>query len=440
MYDKSAWEVLSEKERGEVEKFASEYMEFITKNKTEREVVKEATKLAEKWGLNYRVFREKAIALFKPQGNPVEEGIRIVVSHIDAPRIDLKPNPVFENKGFVLFKTHYYGGIKKYQWLSIPLAIHGIVIKKDGRKVDIVIGEDANGPVITIPDLLPHLANKQMDKKASEFISGENLTPIIGSIPGKTKENKIKKSILDILKKKYGIVEEDFVSAEFEIVPAWGAREVGIDGSLIGSYGQDDRVCAYTSMRAIMNMGAGKRTPLIILYDKEEIGSYGNTGATSRIVIDVVIDILEKLNIEPSYKNVRKTLSNSSSLSADVNAAINPLFPEVMDESNGARLGYGIVLTKYTGHRGKGGSNDAHAELMHEVKTIFDENNVHWQVGELGKVDEGGGGTVALYMAQHGINTVDCGVPILAMHSPFEISSKVDVYEGFKAYRSFLEN
>ena len=440
MDKKSGWEVMSEKELSEVQKLAEEYMDFMSKNKTEREFVQASMEIAEQWGLSYRVFHGKTLGIFRPQGNPVEEGLRIIAAHVDAPRIDLKPQPVLEKENFVLFNTHYYGGIKKYQWLSIPLALHGVVIKKDGTKVEIRIGENEREPVLTIPDLLPHLSRKQMEKKATEIIEGENLDCIAGSKPAKVKENRFKKFILDLLKKNYGIEEEDLISSELQLVPAWNAREVGIDRSLIGAYGQDDRVCSFTALKAIAGMGGGNRTPVVILYDKEEIGSTGNTGATSRIIEDIVIEVLEELGIEPTYKNIRKTLNASVCLSADVNAGVNPLFPEVHDTTNAARLGYGLVLTKYTGHRGKGGTNDAHAELVYEIRRIFNENNVLWQTGELGKVDEGGGGTVARFIAEFGIDTIDSGIPLLAMHSPFEISSKIDVYQAYKGFRAFLES
>uniref|UniRef100_A0A7C4YEX3 M18 family aminopeptidase n=1 Tax=candidate division WOR-3 bacterium TaxID=2052148 RepID=A0A7C4YEX3_UNCW3 len=432
---KNVWEGLSEKEKQEVEKFVSDYRGFIDRCKTERLVAKEAEELARKWDIPYILFRKKTIAMFKPYGNPVKDGINIIVAHSDAPRIDLKPRPVTEENEFALFKTRYYGGIKKYQWLSLPLSLYGFVYK-DGN--EIYVKED--DITFVIPDLEPHLSRKYDDKKINEYIEAEKLMPIVGSIPSKAKEERLKKGVLEYLKKKYGIEEDDLVSSEFELVPAINSMEIGVDKGLIGAYGQDDRVCCYTGLRALLGMGSQKRTSLLILYDKEEIGSVGNTGAQSKIVEDAVIDILDKLGIETSYKNIRKTLSNSRCLSADVNAGLNPLFPETLDHKNAARLGYGAVITKYTGHYGKGGTNDANPEFISEVVKTFNENNVHWQTGELGKADEGGGGTVARFLAYFGIETVDCGVPLLSMHSPFEISSKVDIYEAYKGYRAFFES
>lgn len=433
---KNVWEVLTEKEKQEIEKFIGDYRSFIDKCKTERLVAMEAEKIAKKWDIPYLIFRKKTIAMFKPYGDPTKDGLRIVVAHSDAPRIDLKPRPITEENEFAILKTRYYGGIKKYQWLSLPLSIYGVVYKKNGEEVR--INEDEI--TFVIPDLEPHLSRKYDDKKANEYIEAEKLMPIAGSIPSKSKEDRFKKGVLEYLKRKYGIEEEELVSSEIELVPGINSMEIGFDRGLIGAYGQDDRVCCYTGLRALMGMGQQKRTALLLLYDKEEIGSVGNTGAQSKIIEDVVIEILEKLGIEPSYKNVRKTLSKSTCISADVNAGINPIFPETLDHKNAARLGYGLVITKYTGHYGKGGTNDANPEVIAELIKIFNENNVYWQTGELGKADEGGGGTVARFLAYFGVETVDAGVPLLSMHSPFEISSKVDIYEAYKGYRVFFEN
>ncbi len=433
---KNVWEVITEKEKQEMEKFVSDYRSFIERCKTERLVAEEAEEVAKKWDIPYILFRKKTIAMFKPYGDPIKDGIRIVVAHSDVPRIDLKPRPVTEENEFAMFKTRYYGGIKKYQWLSLPLSLFGVVYKKNGEEVKIKEDEIA----FVIPDLEPHLSRKYDEKKTNEYIEAEKLMPIAGSIPSKIKEERFKKGVLDYLKKKYGIEEEELVSGELELVPSINSMEIGVDKGLIGAYGQDDRVCCYTALRALMGMGGQKRSALLILFDKEEIGSVGNTGAQSNIVEDAVIEILEKLGIEASYKNVRKALLKSTCISADVNAAVNPLFSDTLDPKNAARLGYGLVVTKYTGHGGKGGSNDANPEFISEVLKIFDENNVRWQTGELGKADEGGGGTVARFLAFFGIEIVDAGVPLLSMHSPFEISSKVDIYEAYKGYRAFFEN
>lgn len=433
---KNVWEVITEKDKQEVEKFVTDYRGFIEKCKTERLVVQEAEEIAKKWDIPYLLFRKKTIAMFKPYGDPTKDGLRIIVAHSDAPRIDLKPRPVTEENEFAMFKTRYYGGIKKYQWLSLPLSLIGVVYKKGGEEVKIKEDEIT----FVIPDLEPHLSRRYDEKKTNEYIEAEKLMPIAGSIPSKIKEDKFKKGVMDLLKKKYGIEEEDLVSSELELVPAINSMEIGFDKGLIGAYGQDDRVCCYTALRGLTGMGSQKRTALLILYDKEEIGSVGNTGAQSNIIEDAVIEILEKSGIEPSYKNVRKTLGKSTCISADVNAGVNPIFPDTLDHKNAAKLGYGVVITKYTGHLGKGGTNDANPEFISEVIGIFEENNVHWQTGELGKADEGGGGTVARFLANFGIEILDCGVPLLSMHSPFEISSKVDIYETYKGYRAFFEN
>ena len=370
---------------------------------------------------------------------PVSEGISILGSHIDAPRLDLKQNPLYEDTELAFFKTHYYGGIKKYQWLTIPLAIHGVVVKGDGTSVEIVIGEDEDDPVFNITDLLPHLAREQMQKKMSEAVTGEGLNVLLGSMPykdDKVKE-KVKLSILSILNKRYGIMEEDFQSAELEIVPAQKARDVGFDKSMVGGYGQDDRVCAYPALRALLDTEAPERTVVCLLTDKEEIGSMGNTGAKSSLLVDFVANIIALTEDAYSDLKLRSCFSRSKMLSADVNAAVDPNYESVYEKRNATYLGHGIVLQKYTGARGKYDSSDASAEFFGEIRKLFNDNGIMWQTGELGKVDEGGGGTIAQFAANLGIDVLDCGIAVLSMHSPFEITSKIDIYMTYNAYKVF---
>jgi Aspartyl aminopeptidase len=371
---------------------------------------------------------------------PLTEGMRILGAHIDSPRMDLKQNPIYESEGFVLADTHYYGGVKKYQWVTIPLSLYGVVAKKDGTVVDVVIGEDDNDPVVGISDLLIHLAAEQLDKKAAKVIEGENLDVTLGNMPlvGEEKDA-VKANILKLLKDKYDIEEEDFVSAEIEVVPSGKARDYGLDRSMIAGYGHDDRVCAYTSLTAILDMDVCDYTCCTILVDKEEIGSVGATGAQSLFFENTVGEMLVKMGID-SFVQTRLTLSRSKMLSSDVSAGVDPLFVSVNDKKNAAYLGNGIVFNKYTGARGKSGSNDASAEYVARIRAVMDESNIHYQTAELGKVDLGGGGTIAYILGNYNMDVIDAGIAVLNMHAPMEVVSKVDVYETYQAYKAFLKN
>ena len=454
---KRIWEHASDDEIKKSFDFSEEYKRFLDISKTEREFTINAEKMAVAAGFVkledllknnavvkpgtkvYHVNRKKS-AVFAVIGNrPMEEGVNILGSHIDSPRIDLKQNPLYEDTELAYFKTHYYGGLKKYQWLTIPLAIHGVVIKGDGTPVEIVIGEQDDDPVFNITDLLPHLAREQMQKKMSEAVTGEGLNLLLGSIPYKDEKvkDKVKLNILDILNKRYGIVEEDFQSAELEIVPAQKARDVGLDKSMVGGYGQDDRVCAYPALKAVLDISVPERTAVCLLTDKEEIGSMGNTGAQSNLLQDFLANLVALTCNDYSDLKVRACLSKSKMLSADVNAAVDPNYDNVYEKSNATYMGRGIVLQKYTGSRGKYDASDASAEFVGEVRKLFNDNNIIWQTGELGKVDEGGGGTIAQYAANLGIDVLDCGIAVLSMHSPFEITSKVDIYTTYNAYKVF---
>lgn len=371
---------------------------------------------------------------------PLTEGMRILGAHIDSPRMDLKQNPLYESEGFALADTHYYGGVKKYQWVTIPLSLYGVVAKKDGTVVDVVIGEDDNDPVVGISDLLIHLAADQLDKKAAKVIEGENLDVTLGNMPlvGEEKDA-VKANVLKLLKDKYDIEEEDFVSAEIEVVPSGKARDYGLDRSMIAGYGHDDRVCAYTSLTAILDMDVCDYTCCTILVDKEEIGSVGATGAHSLFFENTVGEMLVKMGID-SFVQTRLTLSRSKMLSSDVSAGVDPLYVSVNDKKNAAYLGNGIVFNKYTGARGKSGSNDASAEYVARIRAVMDESKIHYQTAELGKVDQGGGGTIAYILGNYNMDVIDAGIAVLNMHAPMEIVSKVDVYETYQAYKAFLKN
>ncbi|UCG68782.1 MAG: aminopeptidase [Thermoplasmata archaeon] len=450
------WDKLSEKEKKAAFKFSQDYMNFMGIAKTEREAVVEIIKFAEKNGFKsiekvkgpkpgsriYITNRNKNIALIILGSEPIDNGVKIIASHIDAPRLDLKQNPLYEDDDtkLALFKTHYYGGIKKYQWVNQPLAVHGRVVKEDGSTVDIIIGEDPKEPAFTITDLEPHLYHKtQAKRRLPEGIKGEELNVLVGSVPVKDKDakSKIKLWVLDHLNKKYGIVEEDFTTAELEIVPAGSPRDIGFDSSMVGAYGQDDRICAYTSMAAIAALKRPKKTAIALFFDKEEIGSEGNTGVKSRFLENLIGELIELTT--PDYRDsmLRRALSRSQALSSDVTGGVNPNYKDVHEIKNAPKVGYGLVITKFTGAGGKYSSSDANAEYIGELRRLFNKNKVPWQTGELGKVDEGGGGTIAKFLAEHNMEVVDCGPALLSLHAPFEVASKADLYSTYLGYKVF---
>jgi aspartyl aminopeptidase len=451
---KLSWDRLEEREREETLRFAEGYKAFLNVAKTEREAVQEIARAAREAGFQegsqrsggkkfFYLNKDKTIALAILGPAPIAAGVRIVVSHIDSPRIDLKQNPLYEEADMALLRTHYYGGIKKYQWVTLPLSLHGPVVKADGSKLNIQIGEDADDPVFVINDLLPHLSGKTQDqKKISEAIEGEKLTVLAGSLPFPDPEAKerIKLRVMELLNQKYGLVEEDFTSAELELVPAIKARDVGFDRSLVGSYGQDDRASAYTSLQAILSLPETPRTVIALFVDKEEIGSEGSTGAKSLFLETVTRNLVERSGFAVTEALLKEVLSNSKAISADVESALDPNYPEVHEKQNAGRIGYGVCLEKFTGSRGKSAASDARAEYVGEIRRLFNANNVAWQMTEIGKVDEGGGGTVAKYLAIYGMDIIDCGAPVLSMHSPFEVTSKADIFEAYKAYRAFLSS
>ena len=434
----------------EAAEYCEGYKAFLNKAKTEREFVAEAVRILSENGYQeyeigkkyetgdkvYFINRKKALIMTTFGCRPLEEGIRLNIAHIDSPRLDLKPNPLYEKTDLAFLKTHYYGGIRKYQWATIPLAMHGVVITKDGTAVNICIGEDEGDPVFCVTDLLPHLAAEQNERKLKDGIKGEELNVLVGSIPyaGEEIKEPVKLLVLKLLNEKYGMTEKDFTRAEIEMVPAVKATDVGLDRSLVGAYGQDDKVCAYTAMTAEMATEKPEYTTVTVLADKEEIGSVGNTGLDS----DFSLHYIEYL-ADAAGADVKTVLRNSICLSSDVNAAYDPTFASVYEEKNSCYVNKGCVLTKYTGARGKSGSNDASAETMAKVIDIMDREGVYWQIGELGAVDVGGGGTVACYVAKMDVDVVDLGVPILAMHAPFELSSKLDIYNTYKAFKAFYK-
>lgn len=448
---KNAYDMMDDKECASCNDFCDGYIDFLSSAKTERECVRYAVEVAQSSGFVkydgnlslkagdkfYKVHRNKAVVLGVIGKSDISRGVNIVMAHIDAPRIDLKQNPLYEDSSLALFKTHYYGGIKKYQWTAIPLSLHGVVIKKGGECVEVNIGENEGDPVFTITDLLPHLAQDQMMKKAVDVVLGESLNILVGSRPFKDDDEsqKIKLGVMDILNKKYGITEGDFMRADLEAVPAYPAKSVGFDMSMVGAYGQDDRVCAYSALMAALSLESPEKTSLCVLVDREEIGSMGNTGAQSRFIEYLIEDLGEALG----GVSVRKIIQNSACLSADVNLAYDPNYPEVTEKMNTAFINGGIALSKYTGARGKSGTSEASAELVAKICDIFDDNGVCYQMGELGKVDQGGGGTVAQYIANLDMEVLDAGVPVLSMHSPFEVTAKADVYMAYKAYVTFME-
>lgn len=445
------WLKINEDEKQSIFNYCNSYIEFLNKCKTEREASNyivdklknngfidintvESVKTGDKL---YMQNRNKSVyaAII---GDDLLSGLNIIGSHIDSPRLDLKPNPLYDDAKIGLFKTHYYGGIKKYQWTTIPLALHGVVVKANKEKVSICIGEDDNDPIFTITDILPHLAQNQYEKKIGKAIEGEDLNAVVGSIPNSDNES-IKENILSLLNKKYDIKEIDFYSSELELVPAFKARNLGFDESMVAAYGQDDRVCSYDNLMAFINAKNISKTNVAIFADKEEIGSVGNTGMCSETFDLFISELLNKQNI--NYPNaINKVYCNSKMLSADVGAAVDPNYQDVSEKNNSSYIGYGVELNKYTGARGKSGASDANAEFVADIRNIFESNDIKYQVSELGKVDIGGGGTIAYILANKGIDVIDCGVPIISMHSPYEIASKFDIYEAYLGYKAFFEN
>ena len=452
---KNAWENIENKDI--VFSFADEYKTFLDNSKTERLCANEIIKYAKENNYSnlediikdgksllpgtkvYVGNKGKSVIMAVIGKENVSKGLNIVGSHIDSPRIDLKPNPLYEDSNLALMKTHYYGGIKKYQWATIPLSMHGVIITKDNKTVNVSFGEDESEPVFYISDLLPHLAKDQAKKTLAEGITGEDLNLIVGSIPygDKDTKEKIKLNVLRIFNEKYGIIEEDFLSAEIEIVPAGKARDVGIDRGLILGYGHDDRICTFSALKGLLEIDNPVKTAMTVFVDKEEVGSQGNTGAQSKFVESVISELI---NLQEDFNQlkVRRAIANTQVLSADVGAGLDPTYPEVSEKRNSAIIGNGVQLVKYTGSRGKGGCNDANAEFVGKVRKIFNDNNITWQIGELGKVDQGGGGTIAYILANDGAEVVDCGVPVLSMHSPYELISKADLFMTYKAYKAFM--
>ena len=456
MERKNLWEVYTDDQLEELEDLNESYKKYLDAGKTERECTREAVRMAKEAGYRdfadviaqgevlkagdkvYAVCMDKSIALFQIGEEPLENGMNILGAHVDSPRIDVKQNPLYEAGELSYLDTHYYGGVKKYQWVTIPLAIHGVVVKNDGTKVDVVIGEDEKDPVFVITDLLIHLAQEQLEQKASKVIEGEKLDLLIGNKPLKGEEKEaVKANVLKLLNEKYGIEEEDFLSAELEIVPAGKARDCGLDRSMILAYGQDDRVCAFTSLLAMLETENVKKTACCLLVDKEEIGSVGATGMHSRFFENIVAELLNAMGDYSDLK-VRRTLANSKMLSSDVSAAFDPMFESVFEKKNTAYFGHGLVFNKYTGSRGKSGSNDANAEYVAYLRRVLGKYNVTFQTAELGRVDVGGGGTIAYILANYGMDVIDSGVAVLSMHAPWEVTSKADVYEAYRGYKAFL--
>lgn len=461
MKRKNVWNTYSKEQLEQVDLFAKEYMNFLDQGKTERECIDFTVNMIEKEGyveLNklikegkqlkkgdkvYSIWMNKSIAIFKIGEKPMAEGMNILGAHIDSPRLDVKQNPLYEDGGIAYLDTHYYGGVKKYQWVTLPLALHGVIVKKDGTTVEVNIGEKEEDPVFFISDLLIHLSQEQLEKKAAKVIEGEALDLVIGNMPFKSEEDKeekeaVKKNILHLLKDYYDVEEEDFLSAELEIVPAGKAREAGFDRSLILAYGHDDRVCAFPSLKAILEVGEVERTACCILVDKEEIGSVGATGMQSRFFENAVAEVMNLIG-EYSELNLRRCLAASDMLSSDVSAAFDPSYASCFEKKNTAYLGQGMVFNKYTGARGKSGSNDANAEYMAHIRNIMETKEIVYQTAELGRVDLGGGGTIAYILALYGMNVIDCGIAVLSMHSPWEAISKADLFETKRGYVAFLE-
>jgi len=458
MERKNAWKTYNDSEKEQLQSLNADYIDFLSECKTERECISETVKRAKEKGYIsleeaianskklkqgdkvYAVCMNKTIALFNIGKEPLEKGMNILGAHVDSPRMDVKQNPLYENEGMAYLDTHYYGGIKKYQWVTLPLAIHGVIVKKDGTTVNVNIGEKPEDPVFCVTDLLIHLAANQMEKKAAKVVEGENLDILVGTIPLNDEEKEAtKKGVLEILKEMYSMEEEDFMSAELEVVPAGRAREMGFDRSMIISYGQDDRVCAYTSLVAMLEMEKVDKTSCCLLVDKEEIGSVGATGMQSRFFENTVAELL---NLFDDYSEIKlkRCLANSRMLSSDVNAAFDALYAEAFQKNSSSFMGKGVVFNKFTGRGGKSGSNDANAEYLAALRKIMDDNNVNYQMAELGKVDIGGGGTIAYIMALYGMEVIDSGVAVLSMHAPWEVTNKADVYEAYKCYKAFLKD
>ncbi|KAB2953873.1 aminopeptidase [Heliorestis acidaminivorans] len=455
------WDQKDKDERKKIMTFAEGYRQFLSTAKTERWAVdyfEERAKaegyvpfeeLGDK-GLQagdriYFINRNKAIMLAQIGRRPLSEGLLLIGAHLDAPRLDLKPNPLYEDEMMALFKTHYYGGIKKYQWLTTPLALHGFTVLADGQSQKVIIGEDEKDPVFTITDLLPHLAKDQMQKKMVEAVEGEGLNILAGGLPAKKDEKaeeRVKRAVLELLQDKYGMTEADFLSSEWQAVPAGKARDIGFDRAYVGGYGQDDRVCCFTAVEALFSRKEVDRTAVVLLVDKEETGSDSNTGMRSRFfehaIAEMIYASLPQDELIPPELISRRCLFASRALSADVTVAIDPNYEGVLDKRNAARMGYGVSISKYTGSRGKYGTSEANAEFVGEVRRIFEQAGIHWQSGELGKVDQGGGGTIAQFLAVYGMDVLDCGVPLLSMHAPFEVAHKCDIYETYRAYQAFL--
>ena len=463
MNDRNIWKSATQKKIREIDKFAEGYIDFLNNGKTERECCDLGVAMLEQAGYAelskvlksgrklkagdkvYTTQMNKSIAAFNIGRKPLEEGLNILGAHIDSPRLDIKQNPLYEDGGFSLLDTHYYGGVKKYQWVTLPLAIHGVVVKKDGTIIEINIGEDEDDPVFFISDLLIHLASKQMEKKASEVIEGEALDIIVGNMPlkdvkGQENKDAVKNNILKLLKSQYDIDEADFASAELEVVPAGKAREAGFDRSMILAYGHDDRVCAYPSIKALIDTDKPERTTCAILVDKEEIGSVGATGMRSRFFANAVAEIINLTAGNYNDLMLSRCMANSFMLSSDVNAGFDPTYADKFEKKNASYLGNGMALIKFTGARGKSGSNDANAEYIAKLRDILDKDGIIYQTAELGKVDIGGGGTIAYILALYGMNVIDCGIAVLNMHAPWEAISKADLYETYLGYKTFLKN
>lgn len=453
---KNGWENLKENKKKDIFNYAKEYIDFINEAKTERECVKKIKEILDKRGFKnienttnlkagdkvYYINRYKNVYAAVIGSNDLSNGFNIIGAHIDSPRLDLKPNPLYESEELALFKTHYYGGIKKYQWVNIPLSMHGVIMKKNNEKIEINIGEKEGEPIFTIADLLPHLSSQQEKKKLNDAIVGEDLNILVGSIPFDTDEDitdKVKLNILNLLNQKYGIVERDFVSSEIEFVPAMKASSLGFDESLVAGYGQDDRVCAYTSLTALLEVENPSRTAICLLADKEEVGSMGNTGMSSSVFEYFLNELLNKtIGNKPGLLD--KCLKSSRILSADVTAGYNPNFPNIYEKNNESYIGHGISVIKYTGSASKGGASDANAEFVGYIRNLFEKNNIAYQNSEMGKIGIGGGGTIAYILADRGADVIDCGVPVISMHSPYEITSKFDIYNAYKAYEVFYKD